>query len=98
MVLSFPLDTPITRASIPDLTPDQMIELVEHMQERRMRSYTAYQLAQEAKAKIKEEKDKARYEKVLEMAAKKFESIDKALADVSKYTNELKVLQLVLGE
>lgn len=94
----FPQDTPITRASINDLTPDQLNELVERMQERRMRSYTAFQLAQEAKAKIKEEKDKARYEKVLDMCGKKLEAAEKALDAASKYANELKVLQLVLGE
>lgn len=98
MSLSFPIDTPIQRASINDLTLSQLEELVTYMQEQRMRSYTSYQLAQEAKAKIKAEKDKARFEKVLNMAGKKFEMIDKALADVSKYVNELKVLELVLGE
>lgn len=96
--MQFPQDTPITRASIKDLTIDQLEQLVEHMQDQRMRSYTAFQAALEAKAKIKEEKDKARYEKVLDMCGKKFEAADKALEAASKYVSELKVLQLVLGE
>lgn len=97
-MLEFPQDTPITRASILELSVDQLEALVEQMQERRMRSHTAYQLAQEAKAQLKEEKDRARYEKVLEMCAKKLEAAEKALDAASKYTQELKVLQLVLGD
>jgi hypothetical protein len=97
-MLSFPQDTPITRASIGELSTEQLEQLVTHMQERRMRQYTAYQLAQEAKAKIKEEKDKARYDKVLDMLAKKLEVSHKAIEAASKYVQELKVLELVLGE
>lgn len=96
-MLTFPQDTPITRASINDLTPSQLEALVVQMQERRVRSYTAYQAAMEAKAKIKEEKDRGRYEKVLDMYAKKLEVAEKALDAASKYANELKVLELVLG-
>jgi hypothetical protein len=98
MMLSFPQDTPITRASLLDLTPDQINELVTHMQERRMQQYTAWQLAQEAKARIKEEKDRERYQKVCNMLGKKLEAAEKALDAAQKYGNELKVLQLVLGD
>jgi ribosomal protein S11 len=96
--MQFAADTPINRASIKELSIDELEALVVRMQERRMRSYTAYQAAQEAKEKIKHEKDSARYEKVLEMAGKKFEAAEKALEAASKYVNELKVLQLMLGE
>jgi hypothetical protein len=97
-MLEFPQDTPIKRASIKELTADQLIQLVEQMRERRMRSHTAYMEAQEAKTRIKQEKDAARYEKVLDMFAKKLEAAEKALDAASKYANELKVLNLVLGE
>lgn len=63
-----------------------------------MRSYTAYQAAMEAKAKIKAERDRGRYEKVLGMLGKRLEAADKALEAASKYVAELKVLELVLGE
>lgn len=63
-----------------------------------MRSQTAYQAALEAKAKIKHEKDSARYEKVLDMFAKKLEAAEKALDAARKYANELKVLELTLGD
>lgn len=98
MSLNFPQDTPITRASIQDLTPTQLEELVGSMQERRMRSYTAYQLAQEAKKKIKDEQDKLRYQRVLDLFYKKMETTDRALSQLSKYVSELKVLELTLGD
>lgn len=98
MTLAFPQDTPIHRASILELTPAQLEELVTSMQERRMRSYTAYTLAMEAKKKIKDEKDKIRYQRVLDLAAKRFESVDKTLTQLSKYVAELKVLELTLGD
>lgn len=94
MTLVLPQDTPITRASIRDMTPDQITALVELMQERRMRSQTAYQLAMEAKAKIKEERDKARYDKLLTMMGKKLEAVEKSLDVCSKYANELKLLEI----
>jgi vacuolar-type H+-ATPase subunit I/STV1 len=96
--MQFAADTPINRASVKELSIEELEKLVERMQERRMRSYTAYQELMEAKAKIKQEKDHARYVKVLDMAGKKLEAAEKALEAASKYVNELKVLQLMLGE
>lgn len=97
-MLSAAADTPIHRASINEMTADEIEKLVEQMRERRMRAYTAYQQLMEEKAKIKEERDKARYDKVLGMLEKKLAAAEKALDDASKYSNELKVLALVLGE
>lgn len=93
-----PQDTPAHRATIKELTPTQLEELVESMRERRMRAQKAYELAKEAKEKLKLEKDKARYEHVLDMLQRKITTIDKALDAAGKYVNELKVLELVLGE
>jgi hypothetical protein len=90
----FPQDTPIARASIVDLTPEQQNELIERMRERRMRLYSVYQEAQAAKAQLKLEKDLARYEHVLEMFKKKVETVDKGLEALSKYAAELQVLKL----
>lgn len=92
-----PQDTPVHRASIKELTTTQLEELITGMQERRMRQHTAYEAAMAAKAKIKEEKDKARYDKLLDMLGKKLESTQKSLDASTKYLNELKVLELVLG-
>lgn len=98
MVMPVPQDTPIHRATLSELSIEQIEALVESMRERRMRSHTAYQAAQAAKLKIKQEKDAARYEKLLGMAQKKIDSIDKAHESLSKYLNEMKVMELVLGE
>ena len=50
---------------------------------------------QEAKERAKLEKDKARYDKLLDMFEKKIKSVDAGLDSMSKYLNELKVLQIV---
>lgn len=93
-----PQDTPVHRATVKELTPQQLEELVDSMRERRMRAQKAYELAQEARAKLKEEKDRARYDKVLSMLQKKIDACEKALDAAGKYITELKALELVLGE
>lgn len=98
MASAVPQDTPIRRASIADLSIEQIEQLVESMRERRMRSQKAFELAQEAKKLMKLEKDKARYDKLLVMYQKKADSVDKGLDVMSKYLTELKVLELVLGD
>ena len=95
MTYPFPQDTPVSRATVSQLTPQQLEELVESMRERRMRAHNAYQIAQEAKKKAKLEKDKARYDKLLDMLGKKLEGTEKALDACSKYINELKVLEMI---
>jgi carbamoylphosphate synthase large subunit len=97
MATVLPQDTPIRRASIADMSIDQVLALVEQMQERRMRQHTLYEAAMAAKAKIKEAKDRERFDHLLKMIEKKLPTIDKSLETVSKYLNELKVLELVLG-
>jgi len=92
-----PQDTPIRRVSIGDMNLEQVMALVETMQERRMRQHTLYEAAMQAKAKIKEVKDQERFEQLLRMTAKRLATIDNGLEAVSKYLNELKVLELVLG-
>lgn len=97
-MLPVPQDTPAHRASIKELTTEQLETLVIEMQERRMRQHTAYEAAMAAKAKIKEEKDRARYDKLLVMLEKKLDASQKSIDAASKYINELKVLELVLGD
>jgi uncharacterized protein YecA (UPF0149 family) len=97
MVSPIPQDTPVHRASIAEMTIEQIETLVDSMRERRMRAHNAYQLAQEAKAREKLQKDKARYDKLLVMFEKKIKSVDAGLESMSKYLNELKVLE-IMGE
>lgn len=98
MVAPVPQDTPMRRASIGTLPVEEIEKLIEGMRERRMRQHNAYEIAQQAKAKIKLEKDQGRYDKVIAMLEKKMDAAEKALDAASKYLNELKVLELVLGE
>ena len=97
MATVLPQDTPIRRASIADMSIDQVLALVEQMQERRMRQHTLYEAAMAAKAKIKEAKDAERFTHLCRMVEKKLKTIDTNMESVSKYLNELKVLELVLG-
>jgi predicted nucleic acid-binding Zn-ribbon protein len=97
MVSPIQQDTPVHRASIAEMTIEQIETLVDSMRERRMRAHNAYQLAQEAKAREKLQKDKARYDKLLVMFETKIKSVDAGLESMSKYLNELKVLE-IMGE
>jgi phosphopentomutase len=98
VTLTFPQDTPINRASIEQLNEEQLKQLVTTMRERRMRSYSVYQDAQAAKARLQHDKDCARYEHVLEMFEKKLKTVDTGLEALSKYCNELVVLRITIGE
>lgn len=98
MTISLPQDTPIMRATILDMTPEQLTAHIEQMQERRMRSYTLYQEAMAAKQAIKEAKDRDRYVKVCEMLAKKLETAEKALDAANKYHAELQILRITCGD
>lgn len=97
-MLSASADTPAHRALVSELSIPEIEKLVDEMRERRMRAQNAFQIAQEAKAKIKLEKDKARYEHLLQMFDKKLVAVDKSLEVLGKYLNELKVLELVCGD
>jgi phage shock protein A len=98
MTLTLPQDTPIRRASLHELSVDQITELVERMRERRMRLHSAWEEAKEAKAKIAHDKAVDRYQHVLDMVEKKLKTVDAGLEALSKYCNELKVLQLTIGD
>jgi predicted nucleic acid-binding Zn-ribbon protein len=95
MVSPIPQDTPVHRASIAEMTIEQIETLVDSMRERRMRAHNAYQIAKEAKEREKLAKDKLRYDKLLDMFEKKIKSVDAGLESMSKYLNELKVLQII---
>lgn len=93
----FPQDTPIQRAAICDMSPDQIIKCVELFRERRMRAYTAYQEAQRIKAEAKSQKDAKLMEQRLTQLEKVFKSLDSNLAKAFKYANEVKLLAMTAG-
>jgi hypothetical protein len=98
MTTTFPQDTPIRMASIRELTMDQLADLVERMRSRRLRLYSAFQEAKEAKARLEHDKAVDRYQHVLEMFEKKLKTVDSGLEALSKYSNELQGLRIIIGE
>lgn len=98
MTATLPQDTPIARATILDMTPEQLDNHIKLLQERRMRSYTLYQEAQELKHKLKDEKDRAMLAKRVEQLAKVLTQAENALDKANKYHNEIKVLRLTIGD
>lgn len=91
-------DTPIRRATILDLTQEEAEALITEMRERRMRQHTLYEQAVAAKAQLKLDKDRKRYEKLIDMYEKKSVSVDKAIDALSNYVNELTLLRLTCGD
>lgn len=98
MTTTFPQDTPIRRASIRELTAQQLEDLVTSMRERRMRLFSAYEEAKAAKAKLIHDKAVDRYQHVIEMFEKKIETVDKGLDMLNKYATELQALRIIIGE
>src|SRR5947207_74845 len=98
MTASFPQDTPIHRASIRELTTQQLEELVGQMREQRMRSYSAYEEAKAAKSRLEHDRAIDRYQHVIEMVEKKVKTVDSGLDMLSKYANELQALRIIIGE
>jgi hypothetical protein len=90
-------DTPITRASIENLPIEQLNSFIAELQTRRLKSYTIYQAAQEAKHEKQLNNTQDHLEKRLEQFAKKLLSVDKGLADLEKYALEILTARMALG-
>ena len=86
------------RKTILEMTSDELDAHIANMRVRRMASQVAYKEAQEAKGRLKQQKDLALYTKRLEQIAKKYETVEKGLDAIEKYYMELKVLSLSLGD
>lgn len=95
---TIPQDTPITRATIADLTPAQLEQLVETFRVRRMAAYTAFQEGQRIKAEAKCQKDAQMMQKRLDQITKCFQSIDTQLERATRYSNEIKLLAMTAGD
>ena len=93
-MIQVPQDTPIKRACIADMTPDQIEQHVELFRERRMRAYTAYQEAQRLKAEAKSKADAEQMEKRLTQIGKVLKTVDNGLDKITKYVAEIRVLAL----
>lgn len=96
MGLSFN-DTPITRASIENLPVDQLDQFVQELQKRRLRAYTVYKAAQEAKYEKELSKTQETLDKRLEQFAKKLVAVDKGLSDLERYAIDILSARMALG-
>ena len=93
-----PQDTPIHRATLREMTHEQLIDHIKEIQERRMRLQTAYEEAQAAKKHLQDEKDAALYQKRLDQVYKALEAADKAIEKANKYFVEVQALRLTIGD
>lgn len=90
-------DTPINRASIEQLPVKDLQEFIAQLQTRRLRAYTVYQAAQEAKHEKLLDATQANLDKRIEQFAKKLISVDKGLSDLEKYAVEILSCRMALG-
>jgi hypothetical protein len=90
-------DTPITRVSILEMPVDQLQEFVEHLQERRLKSYNIYMAAQEIKQEKLAGNQAEQLSKRLTQFISKHETVLKGLSALEKYASEIVGLRLALG-
>jgi hypothetical protein len=91
-------DTPFKRASILELSDEELTKRVEALRERRLRSYSIYQAGLEAKKHAKDLKAAQGLEKTCEQVAKLLESVDKSLDKLEKKVLDIQAWRLMLGE
>ena len=90
-------DTPIDRITFDQLPIDELNDFIAQLQTRRLRAYTVYQAAQEAKANKQADATQASLDKRIEKFKKKLISVDKGLSDLEKYAVEIFSMRMALG-
>lgn len=93
-----PQDNPIDRASIAQLTPDQLVEYIGALQQRRLKSYKIYEAGKRAKQDATDVKTAAQLEKVLSRMTKLFERVEADLEKLDQQAIEVQVYRLALGD
>lgn len=91
-------DTPIDRASIEQLTEEDLYARLERLRERRLKAYTIYQAGIELKARAASEKALVSLDKKLDQLKKQFEAVDKAFDKLEKLTLDIQALRLIAGD
>lgn len=90
-------DTPITRQDIENLPIEDLNNFVEQLRIRRLRAYTVYQAAQEAKAEKQFNAIQNLLDKRIEQFTKKLEVVDKGLTALEKYALDILSARAALG-
>lgn len=91
-------DTPVDRASILDMTPDQLKDHTKLLQERRLVAWNIYQAGVEAKKRVQEEKDKLLLDKALAKFLKLHSTIERALDKLEEAATQIQVARIVVGD
>lgn len=78
------------------LSDEQVDALVEGMRERRLHAYKVYQEAERQKALIQNEKDQAKYAKMLEMFEKEHATAEKALTKLEERIKKIRAMSMDL--
>jgi hypothetical protein len=91
-------DTPIIRASIEQLTEEDLHARLDQLRERRLKAYTIYQAGIELKARAAADKALAGLDKKLDQLKKQLETVDKALDKLEKLTLDIQALRLIAGD
>lgn len=89
MVSSHELDTPITRASLLDMTDEQIDALLERMRDERMRLYQQYKAAEDAKREKRRTGVLAALEHECNMFVKELARVDTALAKLQARAHKI---------
>ena len=90
-------DTPITRTSIADMPIEQLQAFTAELQERRLRAFSIYQAAKEAKEEKAHGSQAEQLSKKLDTFVKKAEAAEKALQVLEKLAVDILSLRLALG-
>ena len=95
---SIPQDTPFHRATVDDMTDEQLHSFVSKLQERRLKAWNIYQQGIEAKQRAKDEQLAALMQKKLDQFKKQHDTVVKAIEKLDKYALDIQAIRLVLGD
>lgn len=93
-----PQDTPIKRASIMQMDPEQLQEYIQTLQTRRLAAYNIYQMGVEAKRKATDEKDAAYLVNTLKRFEKQYDIAKRALDKLEKLATDIQVARIASGD
>lgn len=90
-------DTPVTRADISELPVASLRAFIDKLRERRMRAYTVYMAAQEAKREKHINSQQELLDKRIAQFEKKLQTVDKGLQDLERYALDILTARQSVG-
>lgn len=95
---AIPQDTPFHRATVEEMTDEQLHGFVAALQERRLKNWNIYQQGIEAKQRAKDEQLAAMMVKRLEAFKKQHDKVNTAIEKLDKLALDIQAIRLVLGD